>query len=146
MRRALAAATVSAILAGPEASFAADGARIFASTCQACHQAGGIGAPGLAPPLVSPVLKSAARRQKDYPVMVVARGLTGPLLLADGSTFTGPMPPQQALTDLDVAAVVNYVFHLNHATASVKSSDVASVRAATPSNDDIKRVRRDLAK
>ena len=146
VRRALTLAATAAILVGPEAGFAADGAQIYASVCQACHQAGGVGAPGLAPPLVSPVLKNASSRQKDYPVMVVAGGLTGSLALADGSMITGAMPSQQALTDADVAAVVNYVFHLNHATASVKSEDVALVRAATPSNGDMKRLRQDLLK
>ena len=145
-RRALAVAATAAMLTGPDAGFAADGAQIFASVCQACHQAGGVGTPGFAPPLVSEVLKNAGSRQKDYPVMVVAGGLTGALALADGSTITGAMPPQQALTDADVAAVVNYIFRLNHATASVKSTDVARVRAATPSNTDLKRLRQDLVK
>lgn len=147
MRHALAITALAAILAAPEAGFAADGAQIFATLCQACHQKGGVGVPGLAPPLVSPVLKNAASRQKDYPVMVVAKGLTGSLALAGGGTITGAMPPQQTLTDADIAGVVNYVFLLNHATARVKSADVARVRAATtPSNDDMKRLRQDLVK
>jgi len=136
----------AALLVGTEAGFAADGAQVFAGTCQACHQAGGVGAPGLAPPLVSPVIRNAAARQKDYPVMVVTKGLTGSLALADGGSTTGAMPPQPALTDADVAAVVNYLFHLNHAAGGVKPADVARVRAQTSTNDDLKRVRQDLLK
>lgn len=136
----------AALLGGTDAGSAADGAQIFASTCQACHQAGGVGAPGLAPPLVSPVIKNAAARQKDYPAMVVTKGLTGSLVLADGAAITGAMPPQPTLTDADVAAVVNYLFHLNHASGSIKSADVARVRAQTATNDDLRRVRQDLLK
>ncbi|MGO9361340.1 MAG: c-type cytochrome [Xanthobacteraceae bacterium] len=125
---------------------AADGAKVFADTCQACHQPGGVGAPGLAPPLVSLVIKNAAARQKDYPAKVVIKGLSGPIALTDGSTLTGAMPPQQALSDGDVAAVVNYVFHLNHAPAAVKAADVAAARAQPATNEDLKRLRMDLAK
>jgi len=146
MRPVLAMAATAALTACSSAGLAADGARIFAGTCQACHQAGGVGTPGLAPPLVSSVIKNAAARQKDYPAMVVTKGLTGPLALADGSSITGAMPPQQALTDADVAAVVNYVFHLNHAAANVKPADVARIRAAGGANEDLKRLRQDLLK
>ncbi|MDR3468638.1 MAG: cytochrome c [Xanthobacteraceae bacterium] len=145
-RRVLVSVAVAAVASCTSAAVAADGAQIFSSTCQACHQAGGVGAPGLAPPLVSPILKNAAARQKDYPVMVVTKGLTGTLALADGGSITGAMPPQQALADTDVAAVVNYVFHLNRTTAAVKAADVARIRAAAATNEDLKRLRLELSK
>ena len=43
-----------------------------------------------------------------------------------------------------MAAVVTYVFRLNHATASLQAADVARVRAAGGSNEDLKRLRQDL--
>jgi mono/diheme cytochrome c family protein len=145
--RAAAVVVSGGLLSLPGAAArAADGAKVFAETCQACHQPGGVGAPGLAPPLVSPVIKNAAARQKDYPVKVVITGLSGSITLTDGSTMTGAMPMQQSLSDGDVAAVVNYVFHLNHAPAVVKAADVAAARSQPATNDDLKHLRADLAK
>ena len=146
MKGTLAAAVVTTCVGMADAAQAIDGAKVYAGTCQACHQAGGVGAPGLAPPLVSPILANAAARQKDYPAFVVTRGLTGPLTPAGGAVFTGVMPPQQALSDEEVAAVVTYVFRLNRATAALKPADVARVRAQSATNEDVKRLRLDLAK
>lgn len=140
------ALTMAGLVAGAAAARAADGAKVFAATCQACHQPGGVGAPGLAPPLVSPVIKNAATHAKDYPTLVVTKGLTGMLALTDGSSITGAMPPQATLADADVAAVVAYVFHLNHATVAVTAADVARAKADAKTNDDLKHMRQDLLK
>jgi len=139
-----AAVVLTLVLASPGAATAADGARIFADTCQACHQAGGVGAPGLAPPLVSPVIANAAAKQKDYPVLVVINGLSGSIALAAGGTIASAMPPQQGLGDDEVAAVVNYVFRLNHAKTVLKSADVAQVRGQPTSHDALKQIRSGL--
>ena len=58
----------------------------------------------------------------------------------------GAMPPQQALSDEEIAAVVTYVFGLNHVTAELKATDVARVRSEAATNLDVKRLRLDLAK
>ena len=146
IRLCLAAVSAVGLMVHAGGAQAADGAEIFADTCQACHQLGGVGAPGLAPPVVSAVLKNAAARLKDYPVMVVVKGLTGSIPLADGGSIAGAMPPQQALTDVEVAVVVNYVFRLNRETVSVKAVDVARIRAVMTGNDELKRKRLDLMK
>lgn len=142
--RALAAAAAAQVLVWSGAATAADGAKIFAGTCQACHQARGAGAPGLAPPLVSPIIANAAKKQRDYPAAVVVDGLAGPIALADGSAITSAMPPQQSLTDDEVAAVVTYVFRLNHAKTVVTSADIARLRSRPASSDEIKRMRSGL--
>ena len=139
-----AAVVLTLVLGSPGAATAADGARIFADTCQACHQAGGVGAPGLAPPLVSPVIANAAAKQKDYPVLVVINGLSGSLEQAGGGTIASAMPPQQALSDDEIAAVVSYVFRLNHAKTVLKSADVARVRSQPTSQDAVKQIRSGL--
>jgi len=139
-----AAVVLTLVLGSPGAATAADGARIFADTCQACHQAGGVGAPGLAPPLVSPVIANAEAKQKDYPVLVVINGLSGSLALAGGGTIASAMPPQQALSDDEIAAVVSYVFRLNHAKTVLKSADVARVRSQPTSQDAVKQIRSGL--
>jgi mono/diheme cytochrome c family protein len=127
------------------AAVAADGAKIFAGTCQACHQAGGVGTPGLAPPLVSPIIANAANKRKDYPVMVVMNGLSGPISLSGGGVIVSAMPPQQSLTDEDIAAVVTYVYGLNHVKTVVNPSDVATARTQSGGHDELKRIRSGLA-
>jgi mono/diheme cytochrome c family protein len=127
------------------AAFAADGAKVYAEICQVCHQAAGVGSPGLAPPLVSPIIASAANKQKDYPAMVVIDGLSGTLPLADGTVITSAMPPQRELNDEDVAAVVNYVFRLNRAPALMTSATVAHLRGQSINGDELKRIRSGLA-
>jgi len=131
-------------LTGSGTALAADGSKIFANTCQACHQTGGVGSPGLAPPLVAPIIANAAARQKDYPVMVVINGLSGSLPLAGGEVIASAMPPQQGLSDEDIATVVNYVFRLNRAKTLLKSADVARVRAQPIGSDELKRIRSGL--
>lgn len=145
MRAAAAAGAIVALaLMNAGMAVGADGAKIFAEICQACHQTGGVGAPGLAPPLVSPVIAAAAGKQKDYPVLVIINGLAGSIPLADGSSIGSAMPPQQNLSDDDVAAVVNYVFHLNHMKTVVQPADVARLRAQSAGSDELKRIRADL--
>jgi mono/diheme cytochrome c family protein len=126
------------------AAFAADGAKVYAEICQVCHQVAGVGSPGLAPPLVSPTIASAANKQKDYLAMVVIDGLSGTLPLADGSFITSAMPPQRELNDEDVAAVVNYVFRLNRAPALMTSATVAHLRRQSIDSDELKRIRSGL--
>ena len=144
--RAVAAAVAIAAIAWTAAAQAADGAQVFAGTCQACHAESGVGTPGLAPPLVSPVIANAATKQKDYPTMVVLNGLTGSIPLAAGGTMSSAMAPQQGLSDDEVAAVVSYLYRLNHAKTVIKPADVARVRAQPASGDDLKRMRLDLMK
>jgi mono/diheme cytochrome c family protein len=145
MRAAAAVAAMTAI-AWTGAAQAADGAQVFGGTCQTCHAESGVGTPGLAPPLVSPVIANAATKQKDYPTMVVLSGLTGSIPLAAGGTLSSAMAPQQGLSDDEVAAVVSYLYRLNHAKMVIKPADVARVRAQPASGDDLKRMRLDLMK
>jgi mono/diheme cytochrome c family protein len=144
MRTASWLATAALALTFWHAAAAADGAKLFADNCQACHQAGGIGTAGLAPPLVSPVLAKAADKQKDYPVAVVINGLSGPIPLAGGGSLTSAMPPQQALSDEQVAAIVAYVYRLNHAKVAITSGEVAGVRGQSLGNAQLKQMRAGL--
>ncbi|MCA1454332.1 cytochrome c [Bradyrhizobium sp. BRP22] len=132
------------VLACSAPALAADGAKVYAETCQACHQAGGVGSPGLAQPLVSSVIANAASRQKDYPAMVVIHGMSGSLSLSGGDVIASAMPPQQGLNDDEIAAVVSYVYRLNRMKASVKPADVAGVRAQSAGGDELKRIRSGL--
>ncbi|MEX2534291.1 MAG: c-type cytochrome [Trueperaceae bacterium] len=84
------------------------GESIYASNCQACHQADGSGLPGIFPPLAGnlPDLYNA-EGGRDYLVDVVLYGLTGPIEV-NGQTYNGAMPAWPQLSDEQIAAVLNH--------------------------------------
>lgn len=73
----------------------AQGAKVFTSTCAACHQATGLGIPG-----VFPALKGSKIATGDLNIHlgIVLRGKTGTTMQAFG----------QQLSDADIAAVITY--------------------------------------
>ncbi|HEY4372078.1 MAG TPA: c-type cytochrome [Burkholderiales bacterium] len=104
----LSALAASPAQAQPDAA-SAQGARVYANNCAACHQAGGTGVPGAFPPLAGHVpglLKTADGR--SYVEKVLLFGLEGKISV-NGNSFAGTMPPWQSLSDADIAAVLNYV-------------------------------------
>jgi mono/diheme cytochrome c family protein len=85
------------------------GSRVYATNCAACHQAGGTGMAGAFPPLaghVPDLLKQAEGR--TYIGKVLLFGLEGDISV-NGNNYAGAMPPWSALSDDDIAAVLNYV-------------------------------------
>jgi mono/diheme cytochrome c family protein len=139
----LAATVVSAAGAG-----AADGAAIFQDVCKACHADGGVGTPGLAPPLVSPVVASSAAKKPDYALLVVLHGLSGPLPLSGGDSISGIMPPiGLRLSDDEIAAVVGYVFGtLNTSPVKIDPKMVAELRVKSPTAKELRAMREELQK
>ena len=90
-------------------SDAGRGATVYAANCAACHQAGGTGLAGAFPPLaghVPDILKPADGR--IYIGKVLLFGLEGAITV-NGGNYAGAMPSWQALSDNDIAAVLNYV-------------------------------------
>jgi mono/diheme cytochrome c family protein len=106
----------------------AQGKEIFLRICAACHQRGGEGKDGVAPPLVGSewVLAPGGGRL----VRIVLNGLTGPVRV-NGKDWNLPMPPWRAnLDDQQVAVVLSYVrsqWGSQHAEAITLES-VAAVR------------------
>jgi mono/diheme cytochrome c family protein len=85
------------------------GSRVYAANCAACHQAGGTGLAGAFPPLAghfADLLKLADGR--SYVEKVLLFGLEGEISVS-GNAFAGAMPAWSALSDEDIAAVLNYV-------------------------------------
>jgi mono/diheme cytochrome c family protein len=85
------------------------GSRVYTTNCAACHQAGGTGMAGAFPPLAGhfpELLKRADGR--TYVGKVLLFGLEGEISV-NGNNFAGAMPPWNALSDDDVAAVLNFV-------------------------------------
>ncbi|WP_213774408.1 c-type cytochrome [Bradyrhizobium sp. dw_78] len=85
------------------------GSQIYAANCAACHQAGGTGMADAFPPLaghVPDLLNPTDGR--TYVGKVLLFGLEGKISV-NGGNYDGAMPAWQALSDDDIAAVLNYV-------------------------------------
>jgi mono/diheme cytochrome c family protein len=85
------------------------GSRVYATNCAACHQAGGTGMAGAFPPLAGHVPELLKRSDgRTYVGKLLLFGLEGEISV-NGNNFAGAMPPWNALSDDDIAAVLNYV-------------------------------------
>lgn len=81
------------------------GKDVYTKTCLACHQATGAGVPGAFPPLAkSDYLNADVNRA----IKQVIKGSTAPLTV-NGKKYTTAMPAQ-ALTDVQIADVLTYVY------------------------------------
>jgi nitrite reductase (NO-forming) len=81
------------------------GAKVYATTCGACHQPSGRGLANAFPPLAGSDFLMA---DKSRSIAIVLGGLKGPVTV-NGQTFDGMMPPQSHLSDEDLANVLTYV-------------------------------------
>lgn len=97
------------VLAGPAgtsgANVAADGAQIYASKCAACHQATGLGIPGVFPPLAGSEWVLGSDKAL---VQIPLHGVSGALSVK-GATYNGAMPSFATLADEEIAAVLSHV-------------------------------------
>lgn len=86
-----------------------DGGAIYTANCMACHQATGLGIPGVFPPLAghAPELYRIPGG-REYLIKSILYGLLGPITV-DGRTYNAPMPAFPRLSDADIAAVLNYI-------------------------------------
>lgn len=81
------------------------GAKLFARQCQQCHQADGMGLPGVYPPINgSPWLLNSEER----PVKILLKGLAGKVSVL-GKDYDGNMPAIADWKDRDIAAVLTFV-------------------------------------
>ncbi len=107
----------------------ADGKQLFAANCQACHQAGGQGIPGVFPPLAaSPWVNG----EPDRLAQILLHGMTGPLDVL-GTTYNGAMPAfGEQFSDAEIAALATHIRSQwgNHA-APVDAAQIAAARTAS---------------
>ena len=108
---------------------AADGKRVFTTTCAACHQASGEGLGEQYPPLVG---SEWVADDEAKVVRIILHGMTGPVDVA-GQTFSGAMPAWGGiLKDQDIAAVATYVRSAwGNKSAPVSAASVKAIRSAT---------------
>lgn len=121
--------TTAAFAAAP-ANAAVDGAQVFSGKCAACHQATGLGLPGVFPPLAkSPYVTESERRL----VQILLHGIVEKIEVL-GTTYNGVMPAWNALSDAEIAAVATYVrAGFGNMGGPVSVELVARERAATSS-------------
>jgi mono/diheme cytochrome c family protein len=95
------------LLAG--AAQADPGLALFDKHCAICHQPGGVGAPGYAPPLADAVgQRLAVEEGRDYVPRILRAGISGPIDTPLGR-FNGAMPGFAQLPDAEAAQIINYV-------------------------------------
>lgn len=122
---------------------AAGGAELFDQHCSVCHNAGGIGNPGFAPPLNRPDFWQAlGDRAPDYVSAVVTKGLRVPITV-EGQRYAGVvMVPVAGASDEDLAIIASWVLGtLGETGMSVTADEIASMRASDVTGDDIRAIR-----
>ncbi|MEM9398852.1 MAG: cytochrome c [Verrucomicrobiota bacterium] len=108
---ASAAASAAAVAsADPTAKLIKRGKRIYTSNCASCHQATGLGAAGMYPPVANSnwVTDEAPKRL----VGILLKGLVGPISINGGppQSYSGAMASwEKMLSDKDIAAVLTYM-------------------------------------
>ena len=116
------------IAARSEPAAQADGQRVYAQTCSACHQPTGLGIAGAFPPLAG---SEWVTGDKGRLVRIVMHGLSGPITVA-GEEYESMMPPfGGTLGDPELAAVATYIrSSWGNTGDAVTAAEVAAVRAA----------------
>ncbi len=101
------------------------GAKLYAEKCLMCHQATGLGAPPLFPPLAESDWLSGDRTRL---IKVLCEGLAGKITVR-GQTYDNAMPAQ-ILDDAEVADVLTYVGRSwGNAVAAFGAEEVALARS-----------------
>ena len=103
------------------------GKRVFANTCITCHQANGLGVPGVFPPLAG---SEWVQGTEERVIRIVLLGLTGPVTVT-GKEFNSSMASLGGLLkDEQIANVLTYVrSEWGNNAPEVKPETVARIRA-----------------
>jgi mono/diheme cytochrome c family protein len=104
------------------------GQRLYASNCQACHGANGMGVPGAFPPLAGS--EWVIGPESDYLLpRVLIHGLRGPIQVK-GNEYNGNMPAQGTYTDAQIAQVLSFIrTEWGNGGAVFAAETIAEVRA-----------------
>ncbi len=87
-----------------QALLVAEGEKVYANNCAACHQAAGTGSGTSFPPLANnPVVNGGSVEEQ---VATILKGLSGKTI--NGVAYTGAMTPFGGLTDNQIASVATY--------------------------------------
>lgn len=84
---------------------AIDGKQVYVGKCAACHQATGLGLPGVFPPLSG---SEWVLGDENILTQILLHGVNGDMEVK-GITYNGAMPAWKTLTDDELAAVLTYI-------------------------------------
>ena len=143
MRLGIACMLVLALCGAP-ATADETGRTLFDANCSSCHQVGGTGQSGLAPPLVDkPLWDGLGPQSPEYLAGILIGGFSG-TIVAGGERFIGlAMPPQDWMTDEELLSVANYVLNdLNGLGIDMPAETIAAQRLARPSHADLRAIRK----
>lgn len=121
------------------------GKALFDSHCAVCHQPGGVGIDGLAPPLTAnPGRYASTEAERRVLANVGLFGMYGEIE-SGGKRFNGNMPAfRAALDDAELADVLNYlVFQLSGSGQAkpFSAGELAALRAQTLNGNEVRRQR-----
>jgi mono/diheme cytochrome c family protein len=110
------------------AKLAAEGKKVFDSTCSLCHQPNGLGAEGKAPPLVGSEWVLAPK--PDRIIRIVLDGLQGPVSVKGTEWNLAMASWKGTFNDRQIAAVLTYVRNnWGNKAAAVTEEQVKAIRA-----------------
>lgn len=114
------------------------GKAVYDKTCITCHQANGLGVPGVFPPIRAEMARlTSTDAGRRYVIHAVLFGLSGRIQV-NGDTYRGVMPPWGAtLSDDDIAAVLTYL----GSSRPVTAAEVAALRQPAESPADVQKER-----
>ena len=102
-----------------------EGKKIYTQYCMGCHQLDGQGIAEMNPPIA----KSAwVIGDKKRLINVLLLGLSDPIEM-NGETYENPMPAQNMLTDVQIAAVLTYIRNnFGNKASNILPSEVKALR------------------
>lgn len=121
----------------PNSAYIAQGRKLFLDNCAVCHMETGVGNPANGcPPLINS--EWVKHPTPDRVVMIVSKGLTGPISVNGKVYNTGVMlavgdalPGDEKEKAFKIGAIVSYVRkHFGEVSAVVKPAQVETIRAA----------------
>jgi mono/diheme cytochrome c family protein len=106
----------------------------FESYCAACHDVGGQGVAGEAPPLTG---SSWVIGPQHRLIRILLHGVRGPIEVA-GNTYNREMPGfGQVMTDAEIASLASFVrSQFGGMSGPVEPAAIGRIRAATPQRRD----------
>lgn len=109
------------------------GRELYEQVCLACHQAHGLGQPGLAPPLAGSEWVAGPDHRM---IRIVLHGMRGKIKVK-GEEFELDMPALGVLDDEQVAAILTYIRReWGHGFAPVSPDTVKQIRKETETRED----------
>lgn len=101
------------------------GKELFQKYCLACHQADGGGVPFTFPSLIK---SSWVNGDKTRLIKILLNGLQGEITVED-DTFNGVMPPQNNLTDQQIATLLTFLRqNFENNAIEITSQEVKKIR------------------